>query len=275
MKKLYAVILVCLISVSMTAFDATSVYASQWISPMLAVNVSKDNAGVFAGGINIPIFTGDRDAAVGQPVLVDSSDFGARYRGLVAIDLPDEDQPVVPAKFSGADLEALGAVKMTADFAYGGNEDINVRFRFRVDRFQGHSITQYALNPITGILILWQDMDGNWWNVRRTGVGGEFTGGVQTSGWLYPDTHATLAGEPYPVFTFTINKENADFFSSADFYILVLEGVPLRTNDEGVTTDHTGGYVVTFQAEAPDGDGHFHNFSVLASATTYIHAPAR
>ena len=229
----------------------------EWISPMLSISVAENEATVFEGELG----------------LIDTNDFGREFRGIVATEIPEEGESVVPAKLSGAELEALGAVKMTANFAYEGEDEYNIRFRVRVDMFQGHSVTSFSLGAVTGLVVLWEDEDGIWWNMRRTGWGGEFTGGTDTPGWFYEAGH-DRAGEPYPVFTFDINKENAKNFATQDFYIVFLEEAPLRVNDAGIVTDETSGYIITFLAEQPDEDGHFHGFSILASASTYIHIPA-
>jgi hypothetical protein len=47
-----------------------------------------------------------------------------------------------------------------------------------------------------------------------------------------------------------------------------LKKLPLWVNGEAVDI---AGYVITYQAELPDSDAHFHNFEVLASSSTYIH----
>ena len=213
-----------------------------WISPMLSISTSSNEASVFSGDplIEIP-----------------GNDFGRENRGMIAAEMPEEGQEVVPAQLTASDLEARGAVKMTANFAYEGDGEYPVRFRVRADQFQGHSITSYGLTANTGILVLWQDTNGIWWNIRRTGWGGPFTGGSNESG----------------VAAFTINKETAGNFAVQDFYIIVLEEVPFRTNAEGVATDYQSGYVITYQAELPDHDGHFHNFNVLASSSIYIQVP--
>jgi hypothetical protein len=193
---------------------------------------------------------------------------------MIVEEIPEEGEAVVPAQLTAAHLEAHGAVKLTANFSYEGDEEFPIRFRVRVDMFQGHSVTSYGLGATSAVLVLWQDNNGTWWNMRRTGWGGEFTGGTDTPGWFFASGH-DRAGEPYPVFTFDINKENAADFATQDFYIIFLTEAPLRTNDAGVVTDETAGYVITYQAELPDGDGHFHNFKVLSSVSNYIHIPAR
>ena len=224
-----------------------------WISPMLSVSASSTEASVLSGD---------------QIIILDTNDFGRQYRGMAVTEIPEEDEPVVAAQLTAADLEARGAVKMTANFAYEGEKDFPVRFRVRVDMFQGHNITSYGLGAMTGVIILWEDENGIWWNIRRTGWGGEFTGGMDTPGWFSDN------GEHYPVFIFDINKDTAMNYATQDFYIIFTEGAPLRTNDVGVITDETAGYVITYMAELPDDDGHFHNFKILASASTYIHIPA-
>jgi hypothetical protein len=230
----------------------------EWISPMLSIEVSHKRAGVFAGDI---------------PVEITNNDFGAENRGKIVTAIPEAGQPLTMARFTEQELMAAGAVKLTSNFAYEGDEEFNIRFRFRVDQFQGHNVTQYGLGAAAGVIILWRDGDGVWWNIRRTGWGGQFTGGTDTPGWFFPASHATLAGTHYPVFTFDINKGNARDFASQDFYLLFTEEVPFRVNDDGSFRDDQSGYVVTFQAELPDGDGHFHNFYVLSSASVYVHVP--
>jgi hypothetical protein len=227
----------------------------EWISPMLSISVSATEASVFNG----------------EPlVIIDTNDHGRENRGMVAEGMPEEGQAVVPAQLTAAHLEAHGAVKLTARFSYEGDEEFPIRFRVRVDMFQGHNVTSYGLGVTTGMLVLWQDDNGTWWNMRRTGWGGEFTGGTDTPGWFFAEGHSR-AGEPYPVFAFDINKDTALNFATQDFYIIFLEEAPLRRNDAGIVTDETAGYVITYQAELPDDDGHFHNFFVLISTSTYIH----
>jgi hypothetical protein len=222
-----------------------------WLSPMLSVSVSANEASVFDGVLAV----------------IDTNDFGRENRGMVVAEIPVEGGATVPAQLTAADLLSMGAVKMTADFAYKGDKEYNIRFRVRVDMFQGHSVTTYGLGAMTGVLVLWQDANGTWWNIRRTGWGGEFTGGTDTPGWF------NAAGEPYPVFTFDINKDTAANYEIQDFYIVFLDEAPLRKNDAGIVTDETAGYVITYQVELPDDDGHFHNFLILASASNYIHIP--
>ena len=233
--------------------------STEWLSPMLSVNITGENsASVF------------RDKL---PIEISSNDFGRENRGKIVTQTPQQGELLAMAQFTGEELAAMGAVKMTANFAYGGEGEHNIRFRVRADRFQGHSITSYGLGAADGLFVLWKDEDGTWWNIHRTGWGGEFTGGKDTPGWFYPATDTTLAGRPYPVFTFTINKNNAGNFASQDFYIVFLEEVPFRTDNQGTATDTTSGYVITYQAELPDDNGHFHNFKILASASIYIHVP--
>jgi hypothetical protein len=231
----------------------------EWLSPMLTLNLSGENNAAVYGG---------------QPLFeVSNNDLGRENRGRIVTEAPVEGQTPMLATLTGEELVAQGAVRLTTGFAYDGDERYSIRFRFRLDRFQGHSITGYGLGANTGALILWQDENGDWWNVHRTGWGGEFTGGTDTPGWFYPETHATLAGTPYSVFTFDVNKENAARFAEQDFYAVFLEEVPFRRDDDGNATDYMSGYVITYQAELPDGDGHFHNFNVLASASTYVNVP--
>jgi hypothetical protein len=225
---------------------------------MLSINVSATDAKVFNGTM---------------PVVVDTNDFGIENRGRVVTHIPEDTEHLEMEQLTADYLLSHGAVKMTANFAYEGDEEYNIRFRIRADQFQGHSITEYGISAASGLLILWEDENGIWWNVRRTGWGGQFTGGTETPGWFYPATHDTLGGTPYPVFTFDINKETAKNFAAQDFYIVFLDEVPFRTNEHGETTDYQSGYVITYQAELPDSDGHFHNFKVLASAATYIRVP--
>ena len=230
----------------------------QWLSPMLSISVSENEASIFAGEL----------------VVNDTNDFGRENRGMVVTEIPEEGQDVVPARLTSAQLIAGGAVRMTANFAYEGDNEYNIRFRVRADMFQGHSITAYGIGAATDVLVLFEDEDGVWWNMRRTGWGGEFTGGTDTPGWFFPAGHES-AGEPYPVFTFDISRETAMDFATKDFYIVFLEEAPLRTNEVGVVTDETAGFVITYQAESPDADGHFHNFNIIASASTYIHIPGQ
>jgi hypothetical protein len=231
----------------------------EWLSPMLAVSLSGENR---------------TSAYIGEPPIeVTVNDFGRENRGKIVSEAPADGQPLAPAQLTASELIENGAVKLTAHFDYQGDETHSIRFRFRIDQFQGHSVTAYGLGAGDKALVLWQDENGDWWNVRRTGWGGEFTGGTDTPGWFYPDTHATLSGTPYPVFTFDINKQNAGQFASQDFYLVFLEEVPFRRDEAGEATDQTSGYVVTYQAELPDGDGHFHGFKVLASASVYVHVP--
>ena len=258
MKNIKGFIFVAVL-IATFGFTASAAGAVVWLSPMLSVKIDSENiASVFSGEI---------------PVEVTNNDFGGENRGRIVTEIPEAGQPLEMARFTGDELVEMGAVRLTTNFAYDGDEEFNIRFRFRVDRFQGHSVTQYALGAAVGALILWEDEDGVWWNIRRTGWGGEFTGGTDTPGWFYPATHATLSGTPYPVFTFDINRENAGDFAEQDFYIIFLEEAPFRRNDAGVATDTQSGYVITFQAELPDGDGHFHNFLILASASVYVHVP--
>ncbi|MCL2702379.1 MAG: hypothetical protein FWE91_02060 [Defluviitaleaceae bacterium] len=257
MKK--KILLTLAAAVLLLAFGAQSLSAAAWISPMLSISIDGENkASVFCGEALIEIA---------------ANDFGREKRGMIAAETPAEGVPLVLSEITAEELIAGGALKLTASFAYDGDEEYGIRFRFRVDRFQGHSVTQYGLGADAGVLILWQDADGIWRNIRRTGWGGEFTGGTDTPGWFYPAAHATLSGTPYPVFTFDINRENAADFASQDFYLVFIEEVPFRINDDGAAADHTSGYVITYQAELPDGDGHFHNFLVLASASVYVHVP--
>jgi len=215
----------------------------EWISPTISISIPGENrASVFEGA---PLFD------------VPNNDFGRENRGRMVAEEPIEGQPLVMAQLTSEELVAAGAVRLTANLAYGGSGSYNVRFRFRVDRFQGHSITQYALGAASGAMILWEDENGDWWNIRRTGLGTEFTAGSNESG----------------VFTIEINSRTASNFASQDFYIIFLEEVPFRTNAQGVVTDYMSGYVITYQAELPDADGHFHNFNILASSSIYIHVP--
>jgi hypothetical protein len=224
----------------------------EWISPMLALNLHGENrASVFDGEFfDVP-----------------NNDFGRENRGRIVTEVPIEGEELIFAELTTDELLALGAVKLTANFAYDGDDEFNVRFRFRIDQFQGHSITSYGVSVANAALILWQDADGNWWNARRTGLGGEFTGGTNTPGWF------TSAGAPYDVFTVDINRESAKDFASQDFYILFTEEVPFRRNDDGTHRDSSSGYVITYQAELPDADGHFHNFLLLSSSSVYIYVP--
>jgi len=216
---------------------------TEWLSPTVSVSIPGENrASVFTGTL---------------PIEIPNNDFRRENRGRIVVEPPVEGQPLAMAQFTSDELIAGGAIRLTTNLSYGGSREHNVRFRFRVDRFQGHSITQYALGAVEGVLILWQDDDGIWWNIRRVGWGSEFAGGTNESG----------------VFTFEINRETANNFASQDFYLIFLEEVPFRTNAQGQATDYMSGYVITYQAESPDADGHFHNFNVLASTSIYIHVP--
>ena len=260
-KKIPAISFAVVIALLFAACGSDARTQTKWLSPMLSISIPGENrASVFSGK---------------PPIDIPNNDFGRENRGKIVTETPQQEQPFVLERFTAEELLANGAVKMTANFAYGGDGEHNIRFRVRADRFQGHSVTSYGLGAADGLLVLWQDKDGVWWNIRRTGWGAEFTGGTSSPGWFYPANHATLAGQPYPVFTFNINKNNADNFASQDFYIVFLEEVPFRTNAQGAAVDTTSGYVITYQAELPDGDGHFHNFKVLASASIYIHIPQR
>jgi len=257
--KIFAIIFVSVMALFFAACSGNAGSHDKWPGPMLSISITGENrASVFRGE---------------PPMDIPGNDFGRENRGKITAETPQEGEPLVMAQFTGEELIAGGAVKMTANFAYNGGGEHYIRFRIRADRFQGHSITSYGLGAAEGLLVLWQDKDGVWWNIRRTGWGGEFTGGEYASGWFYPASHATLAGQPYPVFTFTINKNSAKNFASQDFYIVFLEEVPFRTNNQGIAADTTSGYVITYQAELPDDDGHFHNFRVAASASIYIHVP--
>ena len=207
--------------------------AAKWFAPMLSLSVSAREASVFTGEL----------------ATVDTNDFGNANRGKIVTDIPEADEPLELAKFTAEELIAGGAVKMTANFAYEGDDEYNIRFRVLVNQFQGHGITGTPA-AAAGVLILWEDEDGTWWNIRRTAWGGPLTGG---------------SGNPA---AFTINKETAGNFAEQDFYIAVLAEVPFRPD----STDDQSGYVITYQAELPDHDGHFHSFEVLASTTVYIHA---
>jgi len=214
---------------------------ARWLSPTVSLE--------FAGANRGQVFTG-------APLYdVPNNSWGPEIRGRILSEPAQEGATPINAQLTAAQLEAAGALRLTARLTYGGDQTHNIRFRFRVDRFQGHSITQYALPAMSGVLILWQDAEGAWWNIRRTGLGHQFTGGDDASGtWTLP-----------------INKTTAANFYELEFFALFLEYVPFRTNAEGEPTDYMSGYVLTFQAELPDADGHFHNFNVLASTSVYIH----
>ena len=180
---------------------------------------------------------------------------------------------VTTSNITSASLLAGGAVRATARMEYDGSGDYLVQFRVRIDEFQGHGTGTVVANAAGDpnenpdrILVLWQDANGTWWDIRRARFGWIHTGSDGPHQFIRAD------GTPYTVNNAVrINRNTVSRFASVNFYIVVFD----RPHHPNPTNDRSG-YIITYFAEVPGPFcGHFHGHEILTSTTTplVVHPP--
>jgi hypothetical protein len=208
------------------------------------------------------------------------------YDGTINVERSNSAEGVTPVVRTGqvttagiteASLLDNGAVRATARLSYNGDDEFLVRFRVLIDEFNNHSNVgggQWRV-PTPGaassdpdrILVLWQDANGTWWDIRRSQIGNAQTGGVRNPFKLADGSNAYEADGG--VISIKLNKDTVSQYATVNLYIVVLsEPRPDVTNP---TQRIDPGYMITYYAELPDRfAGHFHGYEILASASAPI-----
>jgi len=216
---------------------------NEWVAPMLSFTLGSNTANIYNGTINV-----------------------ARANSAEGVTPAVRTGQVTTPGITENLLLQNGAVKATAMLRYSGDDEFLVRFRFFIDEFSGHNIVRRVPNASgensDRVLVLWKDHNGTWWDLRRSTLGGANTGGIA-------NRHLLEDGSNTDAVALKIDRNTAPQFTSADFYVVVLD--PAQAHPE------VAGYVITYYAEMPDRyAAHFHGYEILVSTSTPLAVnPAR
>jgi len=258
-KVLAAVACVCAATVALTACGRT-VYRdnTNWISPMIALTSSTNTATVFSGSMSVFDRTQSTDR---RQIVIEDGVVTPRGQAEGLESVATTDQGRVSTDITSAGLVAGGALRTTMNFAYNGDTEFYGRFSVVIGEIVGaaHSVTPRDTR-LENVLVLFQNNDGEFYNIHRNGIGHTNTGGT-----AFEVTHTNGATATNNGGALTINSTTATNFANVPLYLVGLRPgvfvVTIMLETPMVMLDPTGG--------TSHHNGHFHQVNVVAS-TSFI-----